>query len=65
MATNINKQTYLGERGKANILLSSTAGGEFSITFEDDKISWEMIMCEDDAMKIARKFAEMSGIVPK
>ena len=64
MTTNINKQTYLGERGKANILLSSTVDGVFSITFEDDGIGWEMTMCRDDAMKIARKFAEMSGIVP-
>ena len=64
MTTNINKQTYLGERGKANILLSSTVDGVFSITLEDDGISWEMTMCRDDAMKIARKFAEMSGIIP-
>jgi len=64
MTTNINKQTYLGERGKANILLSSTVDGVFSITLEDDGISWEMTMCRDDAMKIARKFAEMTGIAP-
>ena len=64
MTTNINKQTYLGERGKANILLSSTVDGVFSITLEDDGVSWEMTMCRNDAMKIARKFAEMTGIAP-
>lgn len=65
----INKHTYLGEhKGKTNILLSVTADDVFSITLEDEqngtKSSWEMIMYRDDAEKVARKFAEMLGIIP-
>lgn len=65
----INKHNYLGEhKGKANILLSATVDDVFSITFEDEqngtKSSWEMTMYRDDAEKVARKFAEMLGIIP-
>lgn len=65
----INKHNYLGEhKGKANILLSVTADDVFSITLEDEqngvKSSWEMTMYRDDAEKVARKFAEMLGIIP-
>ena len=66
-----NKHNYLGEHGgKANILLSSTVDGVFSITLEDEdedngfKSSWEMTMHRDAAEKVARKFAEMLGIIP-
>lgn len=65
---NNNKHNYLGERGKANILLSATVDDVFSITLEDEdngvKSSWEMIMYRDAAEKVARKFAEMLGIIP-
>ena len=65
----INKHNYLGEhKGKANILLSATVDDVFSITLEDEdngvKSSWEMTMYRDDAEKVARKFAEMLGIMP-
>lgn len=65
----INKHTYLGEhKGKANILLSATVDDVFSITLEDEqnevKSSWEMTMYRDDAEKVARRFAEMLGIIP-
>lgn len=65
----INKHNYLGEhKGEANILLSATVDDVFSITFEDEqngtKSSWEMTMYRDDAEKVARKFAEMLGIIP-
>lgn len=66
---NFNKHTYLGEhKGKANILLSATVDDVFSITLEDEqnevKSSWEMTMYRDDAEKVARRFAEMLGIIP-
>lgn len=65
----INKHTCLGEHeGKANIILSATVDDVFSITLEDEdnevKSSWKMTMHRDDAEKVARKFAEMLGIIP-
>lgn len=65
---NYIKKTYLGERDVANILLSSNINGEFSICLEDEqngvKSSWEMIMCEEDAKKVALRLAKITGIVP-
>ena len=65
---NYIKKTYLGERGVANILISSNINGEFSICLEDEqngvKSSWEMIMCEEDAKKVALRLAKITGIVP-
>lgn len=66
---NFNKHNYLGENeGKANIILSSTVDDVFSITLEDEnngiKSSWKMTMHRDAAEKVARKFAEMLGIIP-
>lgn len=65
---NYIKETHLGERGVANILLSSNINGEFSICLEDEqngvKSSWEMIMCEEDAKKVALRLAKITGIVP-
>lgn len=64
---NCTKKTHLGERGVANILLSSNINGEFSICLEDEqngiKSSWEMIMCEEDAKKVALRLAKITGIV--
>ena len=65
----INKHTHLGEHeAKANILLSATVDDVFSITLEDEdngvKSRWEMTMHRDAAEKVARKFAEMLGIIP-
>lgn len=67
MSENCIKKTYFGERGVANIILSSNINGEFSICLEDEqngvKSSWEMIMCEEDAKKVALRLAKMTGIV--
>lgn len=67
MSENCIKKTYLGERGVANILISSNINGEFSICLEDEqngvKSSWEMIMYEEDAKKVALRLAKMTGIV--
>lgn len=64
---NFIKKTYLGERGVANILISSNINGEFSICLEDEqngvKSSWEMIMCEEDMKKVALYLAKITGIV--
>ena len=64
---NYIKKTYLGERGVANILLSSNINGEFSICLKDEqngvKSSWEMIMCEEDAKKVALRLAQITGVV--
>ena len=64
---NFIKKTHLGERGVANILLSSNINGEFSICLKDEqngvKYSWEMIMCEEDIKKVALRLAKMTGIV--
>lgn len=62
------KKTYLGERGVANILIFSNINGEFSICLEDEqngvKSSWEMIMCKEDAKRVALCLAKITGIVP-
>lgn len=67
MSENCIKKTYFGERGVANIILSSNINGEFSICLEDEqngvKSSWEMIMCEEDAKKVALRLAKITGIV--
>lgn len=64
----MDKKTYLGERGVANILLSLIINGEFSICLEDEqngvKSSWEMIMCKEDAKRVALCLAKITGIVP-
>lgn len=67
MSENCIKKSYFGERGVANIILSSNINGEISICLEDEqdgvKSSWEMIMCEEDAKKVALRLAKITGIV--
>lgn len=65
----LNKHNYLGEHGNgANILLSTESNDVFSICLEDEyheaKSKWEMSMTRQQAEKVARKFAEMTGIMP-